>query len=171
MAKNPTPATTENPEEYGTAVEVMETASVIPTELYRDLETFEDFLAVAQEAYGDVDDVSETIGDGFAVLEDKSMLIGTPLIFMEWTFRKSDVTSEDYISIRVGARNPDGTMRKYIVNDGGAGLREQLREYQKTTGRTGGLVARRGLRVSEYDYDNGNGKTSRAKTYYIDTSA
>lgn len=143
----------------------------------RQMATFEEAVRLTQEAHGGVSVVSEELGDGFALLNDKSKLIGVPCLFMEWAFREGDF-SRPFVSVRIAARNPDGGLSRYIINDGSTGLADQLAEYTKQTGKLGGLFAVHGLRVSEYDVDKDGvpvgkdspDKAGKAATFYIDTS-
>lgn len=134
-------------------------------------DVFADALALAKEVYGEeaVLLASDAIGDGFALTDNKDIFIGVPTIFLKWTFSKGDYidpeTGEkrDFASCRVVT--PNG---KFIINDGGTGIAEQLRQFSADNfGRQGGLVAQKGLRKSEY-FKEGIGD---ATTYYIDTSA
>jgi hypothetical protein len=99
---------------------------------------------------------------------------------MEWAFRPGDFGSQ-FVSARVVTRNADGGMSKYIINDGGTGLAEQLAQFTQDTGKTGGLFARHGLRESEYAIDADGAPLARnsdpeliagkASTFYVNTSA
>lgn len=151
----------------------------------RNIDSFEAALQLAAGVHGDLADASKEIGDGFALLDEagKRRLVGVPLIFMEWSFYDGDYGSK-FVAARVVARNPDGGVSKYIINDGSTGICDMLAKYQKETGRFGGLVARMGLRASEYTYCAECGSVvnpdidaehrrdhKAATTYYIDTSA
>lgn len=134
-------------------------------------DAFADALALAKEVYGDesVQLASDAIGDGFALTDNKDQFIGTPIVFLKWTFSKGDFidpkTKEkrEFASVRVVS--PKG---KYVINDGGSGICDQLRQFtDENFGRQGGLVAARGLRRSDYDHP----EYGSATTYYIDTSA
>jgi hypothetical protein len=133
--------------------------------------TFEEAVALAaQVSGGEVLAADTELGDGFAVLEskDKRTLIGVPLMFMEWQFNQGDMG--EFVSARVAAKQGNG-VGKYIINDGSTGIYRQLQEFSKRTGRSTGLYARHGLRVSDYKYTDNEGKEKPASTFYIDTSA
>lgn len=192
MAKSATKATAPAPEQPSTDVaprdaivgEVIR-GSEFDMDTLRTLGSFEDALSLAADTHGGVVDASKEIGDGFALLDEegKARLVGVPLIFMEWTFYSGDYGS-NFVSSRVVVRNPDGGMSKYIINDGSTGIADQLARVQNSTGRTGGLFCRYGLRVSEYTYctscssvvrpdvDSAHAANhKKAATYYLDTRA
>ncbi len=152
----------------------------------RNIRSFEDAFALVESTYGPVVTADTELGDGFSLLEDKDKrrLVGVPIMFLSWSFTEGDYQSE-FVSARIVTK--DGG--KYVVNDGGTGICAQLREFTEThNGRRGGLLARRGLRSSDYkvcDGTNGcghppqpvtneaahKGKVTPAATFYIDTAA
>jgi hypothetical protein len=146
-----------------------EVATRLNVEQLRGISSFEDALSIANDTYGVITQASEELGDGFALVKDeaKTSLVGVELIVMSWTFSEGDF-SHELCTMRIVTK--DG--RKLIVNDGSTGIADQLRAYQDRTGHVGGLYVKRGFRVSTYDYtDEQTGKTSKASTYYLDTSA
>lgn len=165
--------------------EVMTQASAYDSDTMRELSSFDEAVRLATEAYGPIDDAAD-LGDGFALLkeEDKRRLVGIPLLFLEWNFYPGDYGSM-FVAIRMVARNKDGGVSKYIVNDGSTGIADQLAAYTKRTGKSGGLMVRQGFRVSEYTYcelcgavkcmsetvHRDSGAHKKAETYYVDTSA
>lgn len=133
-------------------------------------DAFNDALSLAAEVYGEsaVQLASDAIGDGFALTDNKDQFIGAEMIFLKWIFSEGDFidaqTGEKrgFVSARVVTR-----AGKFVINDGGSGIYEQLRMFtQDREGQQGGLVARKGLRRSDYVNEYGN-----ATTFYIDTSA
>lgn len=141
-------------------------------------DSFDYYLNLAREVHGDVVDAGNVLGDGFTLLDasDKALLVGIPLLFMEWTFRDGDF-GRAYVSVRVVARMKGGTLGRYIFNDGSTGIADQLAKYTKKTGKMGGLGVPKGLRESSYEVElpdpRDPSKTimSPATTYYVDTSA
>jgi hypothetical protein len=134
----------------------------------RSISTFEDALSLFKEQGVSIEDATDAIGDGFEMLEDKEFLVKRPFLFVQWTFTHGDF-GDDYMIARVVA--DDGG--KYVITDGSTGLYRQVREYEESTGKTRGLLVKRGLRKSEYFLDGkgqpsaedtGNGKGS---TYYL----
>lgn len=147
-------------------------------EQLRNLQSWEDAAAFINAEFGGALDAAQELGDGFTLYDSKRDLCGVPLVFLNWEFRESDkftkvvndeIVNGTFVSARVMAAMPQG-MRKLIINDGSTGLHDQLRELTQRTGRQGGLVAKRGLRASDYDYVEADGTKSEATTYYIDTS-
>ena len=131
---------------------------------YREINSWDDALRLAQEQYGDVQAASSAIGDGFALLttEQKQQLVGVPCLFLSWSFSASEVGERD-------------DARKVVVNDGSSGVYQQLKDYTTESGRDGGLIVARGLRRSDYTYTvtegKDAGKEKPATTYYLDTAA
>lgn len=141
-------------------------------ETLRGITDFDAAIALMQQTEGGVTVADQVLGDGFALLDSgrKGILEGVPLLFMEWTFNEGNFGT--FVSARVVARNPDGGVSRYIINDGSTGIAEQLANYTKRTGLQSGLLVKNGLRVSQYEYeDPETGKLTPAETYYIDTSA
>ncbi|HET7414754.1 MAG TPA: hypothetical protein VFI97_03560 [Arthrobacter sp.] len=161
------------PEENGPQAEVVR--RINPAQ-YREITSFDQALALARETYGTIEAASAALGDGFELIDkkDKGQFVGVPFVILSFSFAKSEVGSKgEFVSMRIVTDKN----RKAVLNDGGAGIYEQLREYRAATGRDGGLYVGRGLRVSEYDYETGdtdeNGEPilKEAKTYYLDTAA
>lgn len=168
-AKKNTPANSRASEQLPTEII---NASAWDEDALRSITSFDEAVRLATTAYGDVETASDVLGDGFALLnsEDKGLLVGRPMLLMEWGFYDGDYGSK-FVGIRAVVQNRDGSMGKYIFNDGSTGILEQLAKYTLKTGRTGGLSVKNGLRVSEYDYtDEETGKTRKAQTYYLDTA-
>lgn len=134
--------------------------------------SFDDALRLMEETYGEgaVALASDALGDGFSLLEEKDQLIGVPCAFISW--RESLGDFGPFVAARVVTQDN----RKVVIIDGGSGIYAQLSEFSQKFGRDGGLVARKGLRRSDYTYtdtDKKSGETVErpATTYYIDTSA
>jgi hypothetical protein len=153
--------------------EAEETSKVLDTvPAYSDtdllaINTFEDALNLARELYGDENLVTadQVLGNGFRLLKDKVQLIGKAFIALSWRFNPGDFG--EFVSMLIVTE--DGG--KYIVNDGSTGVCQTLASYTNATGRHGGMVARNGLTVSNYEYEDEKGEKHPASTYYIDTSA
>jgi hypothetical protein len=164
--------------------------SVFNREELADIESFDDAMKLAVKQFGNVILAHEdkNLGSGFRLTsdEDKYKLIGVPLILLDWRFNPGEF-GDDFGSITAVAQGEDGKSNKLIINDGGTGICKDLKEYTQKTNRMGGLLCRRGLRVSEYDTDLDSGKpiskmtvmeyhrdgkkTGRGKTFYLDFSA
>lgn len=131
------------------------------------LTSFDDALKLVQEKIGEdnVGVAAAEIGDGFKLLENKDQLIGIPFIAVTWDFHQGD--HGEFVSAKVMTR--DG--QKYIVNDGSSGIRDQLMGYTAKKNTQGGLYCEKGLRRSNYEYQDESGQKKPATTYYLDTSA
>lgn len=130
----------------------------------RSVETFEDAFELAAIAFNGVADATTEIGDGFELLDDKDDLIGVPFIILTFSLHegehKRDGENLKFVSMRIMTKGN----RKFVVNDGGTGLAEQLVNYARRTGKAGGLGVPHGLRVSTYNHPvHGPGKT-----HYLD---
>lgn len=137
-----------------------------------DVSSFDDALRLMEETYGADALVlaSDVLGDGFTLLENKDQLIGVPAAFISW--RESLGDFGPFIAARVVTQ--DG--RKVVILDGSTGIYAQLSEFSQKFGRDGGLIARNGLRRSDYEKEMPDPKTGElvkrpASTYYIDTTA
>ncbi|HVI71481.1 MAG TPA: hypothetical protein VM656_08355 [Pyrinomonadaceae bacterium] len=150
-------------------VEVMGGGSAYTRDELMAISSFDDAVRIATEVHGSLTYADQELGDGFALLskEQKNLLCGVPLLLLEWKFRGGDFGN--FVTMRVIARNPDGNVSKYIVNDGSTGIAEQLADYQTATQRTGGMFVGKGFRRSDYEVEI-DGETRGASTYYLDTS-
>ena len=183
-SKTNDPAIVEEP--TGVVAEIMRTARDHDKETLAGIQSWEDALALAQETYGDVAAIEDTdLGDGFRRTDEdkKRRLIGVPLFFIEWAFYDGDFG--EFVSALIMAKTETGD-EKLVLNDGSTGINAQLKELTEKTGRTGGLLVRRGLRVSDY-FTDADGMpiskkeygrllaagipTGKGHTFYLDTSA
>lgn len=81
--------------------------------------SYEDLLNLAQSE-GILDRVA-----GSDLIEDKRELVKTPFIITAFTFRPSDQSAAEYVSVEfVSAEHPHG-----VFNDGSTGIRRQLMDY------------------------------------------
>jgi len=117
-------------------------------------------------------DISD-LGTGFEVLDksDKARLVGEPFAILDWRFNAGDF-GDEFVSMLVLT----GAGRKYVVNDGGTGIRQQMQAI------TGGLAKKmsvepekaravikcpKGLTRSDYTYVDEAGKKTPATTFYL----
>lgn len=140
-------------------------ATFIPTPAdYRNIKNGDDALELARRiAGGNVATIAETeLADGFDVLptDQKDELVHVPFVIMEWNFYEGEFGEA------VALRLVTNAGRKWIVNDGSTGLRDQL----KGLGASRPIVVPDGLRVSRYTYDDGKGNQRPASTYYLSTA-
>lgn len=134
----------------------------------RAIESFDDAAALLAQNDLPVVAADQVLGNGFSVVNDKGFLCGLPMMLLSWHFNKGD--NGDFVSAHAVVSMPGGTLGKFVINDGSTGLYQQLRNYTDKTDRTTGLVVKRGLRRSDYQYDD-NGTPKNATTFYLDTSA
>jgi hypothetical protein len=180
----------------GLAVEVVNDGTLVAVpqsfdeDALRVIDNFDAAVALTKSVHGELAYADQELGDGFALLDkdSKGRLEGVPLLLMEWSFYPGDY-GDEFAAIRVISRNQDGSVGKFILNDGSKGIRDSLRRYTERTGRVGGLLVKNGLRKSDYLYcdmcrmaaDNCQApdvhKDSKEKlwrpatTFYLDTSA
>lgn len=134
--------------------------------------SFADAMALAKAEFGELSEASDTLGNGFTILNDKAkdILIGQELILLSWNFNVGDMGP--FVSIMCAAKMPGGGVMKAIVNDGSTGIYSQLDTLYRRNGKLGGLHVPRGLRRSDYTYhDENTGEDRPASTYYLDTAA
>lgn len=115
----------------------------------RELPDYETAMRAAIETYGEVSDATRELGNGFALLTkgDKAKLVGKPFLALFWTFH----ASEEYGGFFSSMSCVTNDSRKFIVNDGGSGIYEDLLSFtQEHQGRQGGLLCPGGLRESSY---------------------
>lgn len=163
--------------------EVVQTSSRLDDDTLRDIGSFDDALAAMRDTGEDVVLADAELGNGFSIADDrvKDRLIKVPLAVLSWDFNKGEYGNpEDGSDEFVSAMVVTQTGEKFVINDGSTGIRKQLQEYTKRTGRQSNMVVRNGLRKSDYfiDKETGipvargyTGPKEPAHTYYLDTSA
>lgn len=136
-----------------------------------EISSFDDAVALVTADGTVIESASDVIGNGFAILKDKSLLCGVELLFLGWSFNAGE--NGEFVSCYVVARMPGSKVpSKFIVNDGSTGLFKDLRNYTTKTGRNKGLHVAKGLSRSDYTYeDKETGEQRPATTFYLDTSA
>jgi hypothetical protein len=150
-----------------TSEEVAKTFPTISSEALAEISSFEEAVALAQSVYGTeaVVAASDVLGDGFKLLGNKDALIDVPFFAVTWNFTMGD--HGEFVAVKVITK--DG--QKLIVTDGSKGIYEMLANYSKSSGRYGGLFVNKGLRRSDYTYEDEDGTEKAARTYYLDVSA
>lgn len=151
--------------------EVTATIPLISEESFRSIGSFADAVALANETYGGVVTAAELLSDGFASI-DKEELINKPFLVLAYRINKSkdhfDENGEaaEFVIVRIVFESGE----KYFFTDGSTGVLTQFQKLQ-SHGIYGGVMAPKGLRVSEYEYTNDSGKKSIAKTFYVNSDA
>jgi hypothetical protein len=110
----------------------------------REVQTFEQAFALAEEAWGEVIDISKELGNGFMLVTDKSVLIDVPFVILSFAFNEG--TWGTFTSVAVVTKDN----RKFIFNDGSTGVCEQLVELAREHKRFGGYLVQGGLSQSTY---------------------
>jgi hypothetical protein len=135
--------------------------------------SFDDAVSLLQKVgYSPADIIPATeLGDGFLELkkEEKAQLTGVPFLLLEAVWDEGDFAEDGYFQLKVVTK--DG--RKFRMSDGGTGIARQLHFLMQTRGLdyVPPMVCDRGLRSSTYDFtDETTGKTTKATTFYLDTS-
>lgn len=143
-----------------------------------EITSFEDAIALVEEVYGTALLADQVIGNGFRMLTNKSTLVGKGIVLLKWKFLPGDFASE-YVNMLVVTADGD----RYLVNDGGSGIAQQLREFSDRSDRFGGLVVRNGFTQSDYTFCSETGcalgtkcqeeghKRTPASTFYLDLTA
>lgn len=126
------------------------------------------------------DEVAELLGDpatagdvlildDYVKLDDKNQLVNVPFFINRWWFAEGDMGP--FAVVRAVASRKvhtgvTGETDKVIVTDGSTGIYSQLRELTKRTGKTGPMMIRHGLRVSQYTAETESGP-KQAETFYL----
>lgn len=95
------------------------------------------------------------------VVEDKGHLVGVPFVGLRWRFNKGD--AGEFVSIEIVTEDA----RRLIINDGSTGIYQQLKRLTDETGRTTGIACKKGLRRSDYLYQDEKGVERPATTFYL----
>lgn len=134
----------------------------------RAIDGWDEAMQLLTEEYGIVEDATQVIGSGFALMsaKDKARLVDERFLVMHVMFpESSEHKDEDGAWLHYAVAHiitSDG--RKLILTDGGTGIYRQLEEWVLRSGRRGGLMVPGGLRESVYDLPDGSGKGT---TYYL----
>lgn len=129
----------------------------------RNLNSISDVLAAAG---GSVTVITDVLGDGFSVLEDKTELLDTEFVVIEYSVHESEQNGGEFSTLHVITAHNE----KLIVNDGSTGIHEQCQALLKKTGKVAPLHVPRGLRVSNYTFTGDDGKPKKASTFYLSTA-
>jgi hypothetical protein len=140
---------------------------VFTTDDLRAITSFDDLKAVMVAQGIKPTNIADVLGDGFELLptDQKFTLQGEPFAIVSWTFTDGD--NGEFVSARVITK----TNRKLILNDGSkGGIRDQLRDIHEK-GHLPPVWVPKGLRVSDYEYEDNDGKKRKAQSYYLNLSA
>lgn len=153
------------------------------TALAKNAERLNDDMIAGINSFTDVEAFCESIGQkpvdaaeyipSLTILrtdEEKKRLIGTPFVILEAQFNDGKYAGnanegKGFVSLTILLESGD----KYIVNDGGTGIRDQMigiiasRVEAKHPHPNMMILCKRGLSVSEYYRNEVSGDTSRTK--------
>lgn len=177
---NPTSDKSENGEKLGTVETESGVVEVTPEMLVnqgsadglsdaelREIEDIDDVTRVIGVTdIAEITTIGSVLGTGFNVLDDKSKLLDVGFIIVKYGVHKSDKNGGEFSTLHVVTNDKN----KYIVNDGSTGIHAQMAELKEKMGHVCPLFVPRGLRMSEYDYEDGKGNKTRARTFYLNTS-
>lgn len=165
-------------------LEALSSLAFVSNNDLRGISSYEEAVQLAEQIHGSVEDLAHEVGSGFSLLKDKARLCGEPFVILGFRFNHGSF-GKHFVTVAAVTEHND----KVIFNDGSTGIRDQLAEYASRTRRFGGLIARNGLRASQYDTcpecglpmtpDDEECKTcsyrgekrARGETYYLDVTA
>lgn len=132
-----------------------------------EISSFDDAANLLRELYGEsgVLVASEVMGDGFAMVSNKDLLLGVGFIIISWSITMGD--HGEFVAAKIVTVDN----KKLILTDGSTGIHQQLSDYSAKSGRYGGMYVKNGLRKSDYTYTDETGAEKPATTYYLDLSA
>ena len=133
----------------------------------RQIGSFSDAMALAENVYGTVQLSSEVLGDGFTLVE-KDKLVGVPFVLIDYTVHTSTTNFDEngeglkFVTVRCVTQED----KRVAFNDGSTGVARQLRDLAARE-IYGGIYVQGGLRASEYEVTDAKGRKSSATTYYL----
>lgn len=155
------------------------TDGVTRSERLPDFQSQDELLEFLQGKFGGITSGDELLGNEYEREDEseamKRKLIGVPLAITEYFFSLSDKFMRNgkyagYVNVKAVRLD---TMEKVAFADGSTGIAKQLADHYQQTHRPGGILCKKGIRVSEYDYierdENGDIiEQSPAATFYLD---
>jgi hypothetical protein len=143
------------------AKEVTPSEPMLSPDALADMQSFDDAVRALQEA-GISGQRIEDYGDGFVVRE-KEEFVNVPFLIVA-TRIVPDGDFGPFAVVHLMTR--DG--RKAILNDGGAGIYQQVLDVTNSGKSLAGAFCERGLTVSNYTYtDEKTNEQRPAKTFYF----
>ena len=147
----------------------MSTGEIVPLDSIKAVNTMDskEYMAWLAEEGATIEEFDG--GSDWTLVGDKADLVDVPFVIAMLRFndvkrKDGSLTGKQFVS--VSCFKEDGT--KIVFNDGSTGVMQQLVTYTEKHHRTTGILCKKGLRVSEYDYeDHETGVVTPAKTYYI----
>lgn len=137
-------------------------------------DTWESALAVMESIGATISDASEELADEYPLIK-KDRLVNVECLFLTWNI--SSPQNESFGSPYMVVRGITRSGKRFRFVDGSTGVCKTLIDFTQKRINEGaaipnaGLHCPRGLRVSEYDTLDSDGKPTKGKTFYIDNSA
>jgi hypothetical protein len=137
----------------------------------REAESWDDVAAMVEQEPGEV-----LVLDDYLKLDNKKALIDVPFWINRWWFTDGEQIDPETgeprqfavlrILVSKQIRTESGDSNKVVVTDGSTGIYQQLRKVTQKTGKTGSMMVRHGLRVSQYTAATAEGP-KQAETFYL----
>jgi hypothetical protein len=133
-------------------------------------ETFDELRALLHESGIEVDHAAGVLADEWPVVEKKT-LINKPFLLATWVV--SEPGKGDFENQYIVCRGITKDGKRFRFADGSTGVFRQLAKLTEERVVNGsatpnaGLFVPGGLTVSQYDYKDEKGKTTKAETYYL----
>lgn len=126
--------------------------------------TFEQMYQYALDHDGEI---IEFEGSAWELLKDKSKLVDVP--FMIADVRHYDGQFGGAVAVMLITQQPlpGFDSCNYVINDGSTGLYQQVVNMIYNAKQKTGILCKRGLRASSYDYEAPDGNIIPATTYYV----
>lgn len=133
-------------------------------------ESFEEMMLALHDSGITIENAAGVLADEWPLLE-KKVLVNIPFVLATWTVSKPGEADNGGQYIVCRGITKDG--RRFRFADGSTGIFKQLskltfeRVQAGSTSPNAGLLVNGGLTVSQYDYTDDKGKTTKAETYYL----
>jgi hypothetical protein len=133
-------------------------------------ETWEEMVSLLNESGIEVGIASDVLADEWPIVEKKT-LVNKALMLATWSVSEPGQGDFENQYIVVRGITKDG--KRFRFADGSTGIFKQLVNLTRERVTNGsatpnaGLYVPGGLTVSEYDYKDEKGKTTKAQTYYL----
>jgi hypothetical protein len=151
-----------------TSTEIEISGKVFGDEALAGMVSFDDAIAAFKSAGVSLENASD-YGTGFALCENKNVLVGVDFLIIQWRFNEGDFGDDsEYVAAEIITKHKE----KLVLIDGSTGIYRQLK---LVTGQriargndhpNAGLLVEGGLRRSDYDKEV-DGKQISATTYYL----
>lgn len=139
---------------------------------WAEIDSVDAALAVIESSGIVVENISDEVGDGFDLIDDKDVLCGLAMLIIGWRTSAGDFS--EFVTVRAICKDGAWEGKKIVFNDGSTGIKEQLHKIEGRRGLNSlnewivaPMHADKGLRRSDYMFTNDKGEQAPAKTYYF----